>query len=403
MVLALCALSVRLARLYGEIRATPANAFEDFNFYLYAFTTVLHRPGDASLLYDQPSLLAFLQAIGVTKGGTSIFYTYPPQFALLFSPFGHLPPLVAKLVWVSCSVLLFAIGLALLVKVAYRGKDSGVRLLLVAIALATYPLMIDILLGQSNQLLFFLVVGALFFLDRGNRYIAGIFLGTAIVLKVTPIVIGGLLLMRREWRTAVATAATSLVITILTAWKLGFYAIWHYVVADMPRLAASNLGLDSAPDNNSLRGAVNALARMAGKTVSESTLHAIWFVTAVVVCLLAIALVFRRHTDRRIDFALAVMTMLVASPVLEPVHLVAALIPLTILLGTAFERPGVRLSMFPPRVELVLISLVVLTMFAGPRHITYVVASLIVYALCLARYARPVAAWRNDLAPGRIG
>jgi hypothetical protein len=404
MLMAVCVLVVRLARLYSDIRTMAPNTFEDFNFYLYAFTTLLNHPHDASLLYDRPSLLAFLHAMGVTKGGPGIFYGYPPQFALLFSPLAYLPPLAAKLTWVFCSAVLFAVGLAMLINLAYRGKDGGVRLLLVAVALASCPLMIDISLGQSNELLFFLIVATFFFVDRGNRYLAGVFLGTAIVLKMAPIAVAGLLLLRREWRTAIAAAVTSLAITAFTAWKLGFHAIWQFLVADMPRLShfAIDLEFGGAPENNSLRGAVQTLAEMAGRPVSTPTLHTIWLVTAVVTSMVAAVLVFRRHSDRRVDFALAVMTMLVAMPMLEPVHLVVALIPLIILIGTAFERPGMRLSAITPRAELLLISLTVVAMIVGPHKISYVVTSLIIYGLCLARYLAPALARRDAFAGSRI-
>ena len=43
MLMALCVLVVRLARLYSDIRTMAPNTFEDFNFYLYAFTTLLNR------------------------------------------------------------------------------------------------------------------------------------------------------------------------------------------------------------------------------------------------------------------------------------------------------------------------------------------------------------------------
>jgi hypothetical protein len=402
MVLAVCVLAVRLVHLYADIRSMPADVFGDFNYYLYAFTTILNHPGDASLLYDRDGLLAFLESMGVQRGGPGLFYGYPPQFALVFSVFGYLPPLAAKLTWVVCSALLFAAGVGMLIKLAYRGSDGGVRLLFVAMALASCPLMIDISLGQSNELLFFLIVATFFFVDRGNRALAGVFLGTAIVLKVTPIAIGGLLLMRREWRTAIVTALTSMAITAFTAWKVGVHTLWHYLVSDMPRLNAQNLKFGGAPDNNSLRGAVQTLAEMAGIHPSESTLHTVWLVTAAIACVMAVVLVFRRHADRRIDFALAVTTMLVASPMLEPVHLLAALIPLAILLGTAFEHPGLRVSALAPRTELALIALTVLTMIVGPHTISYVVAILIVYVLCLARYVGKyrVAAsvWHGDFA-----
>jgi hypothetical protein len=75
--------------------------------------------------------------------------------------------------------------------------------------------------------------------------------------------------------------------------------------------------------------------------------------------------------------------------VLEPIHLLVALIPLLILFGTAFESGGGRLSAINPKVELLLAALVVLILFFAARFASYTVASLILYGLCVARYFPP--------------
>jgi hypothetical protein len=71
------------------------------------------------------------------------------------------------------------------------------------------------------------------------------------------------------------------------------------------------------------------------------------------------------------------------------VHLVSVLIPVAILLGTAFETPGTRLSLIVPRAELLLGAIAVLILEMWPHSVSYVVAVWIVYVLCLARYLRP--------------
>ncbi|VXC36450.1 conserved membrane hypothetical protein [Burkholderia sp. 8Y] len=389
-VVALAMIAARVPHVYAQFRADPANAFSDFNYYLYAFTTVLRHPADATVLYDHAGLVAFMRSIGARDVGMDVFYAYPPQFALLFSPLGALSPLAAKAVWVGGSLTLFALGVAMVAKLAYRasdcGTDRGAVLLIVALALLSRPFFDDVYWGQSNELLFFLLAATFFFVDRGNRALAGVFLGAAIALKVTPIAIAGLLLLRREWRTAVFTFITSVVFTAITAWVLGLHTIWHYVVSDMPRLNTQNLMLGGAPINVALRGGLQTVMESAGMSASQPMLGAVWIATALVVCTLAVVLVARRHADRRIDFALATMTMLVASPMLEPVHLVVALIPVGILFGTAMEQPGARLSLVAPRVELMLASFAIAVMAFASRGASYTVAVWLLYGLLLARY-----------------
>jgi hypothetical protein len=96
------------------------------------------------------------------------------------------------------------------------------------------------------------------------------------------------------------------------------------------------------------------------------------------------------------DYALACMTMLLAAPILEPIHMVVALIPLVILLGTALEQRDLQLSALAPRVELFLLAIAVLLLFFMERSAMYTVSALITYVLCVARYFPPASALRRN-------
>ena len=400
LVIALGCLAIHILHIYMKFRANPHDAFGDFNFYLYAFNTVLVDP---TRLYDHDGLVAFLQGIGARSTGDDVFYAYPPQFALLFSPLAMLTPLAAKFVWMSISLALFAIAVLLIVKMTYRGGERGVPILLVAIALLSFPLLEDAYDGQSNQLLFFLLAATFFLIDRGNRYIAGLFLGLAIALKLTPVAIAGLLLLRREWRTFIVAMIVSISLTVITAVQVSAGVVLQYFLSDMPRLSALNLqvGGGGLPSNNSLRGAFQTLSAQLGMPVSSELLTIVSLVFALAACLFSAYLMMRRQEDSRMDYALATMTMLMAYPVLEPIHLLIALIPLLILFGTAFESGDGRLSAINPKVELLLAALVVLILFFAARFATYTLASLILYGLCVARYF-PTKVVRRRHRPARF-
>lgn len=391
-------IAARLMNMSTGFRANPVEAFSDFNFYYYAFTVVLHQPHDAALLYDHDALVAFLQTMDARHKGFDILYGYPPQFALFFSWLGLLTLLDAKIAWTLMSIVLCAIGVILVAKTAYRGDERGATLLLVAIALLNRPIVENVFWGQSNELLFFLLAATLFLMERGKRYWAGLFLALAIVLKVTPLAVAGLLLLRREWRTVAATFAWSVAFTLVTAVYLGFRVVWHYFISDMPRLNAQNLSMGGLPGNNSVRGVLQTISGGMGMPASNATLTTVGLLVALAVCLLSAYLVFRRHADRRIDYALACMTMLVASPMLEPVHMMVTLIPLMILFGTAFEQHGQQGSAIAPRMEMLLGTLAVVLLVFSVRFVSYNAAALIVYGLCVARYFPPSAMRRQARA-----
>lgn len=388
-------IAVRLMNMFTEFRANPIEAFSDFNYYYYAFTVVLHQPHDAALLYDHDAIVAFLQAMDARHTGVDVFYGYPPQFALFFSWLALLPLLDAKIAWTLMSVVLCVIGVILVAKTAYRGDERSAPLLLVAIVLLNRPIVENVFWGQSNELLFFLLAATLFLMERGNRHWAGLFLALAIVLKVTPLAVAGLLLLRREWRTVVATTVWSAAFTLVTVAHLGFRGVWQYFSSDMPRLNAQNLSMGGLPGNNSVRGMLQTVSGGMGMPASNATLTTVALLFALAVCLLSAYLVFRRHADRRIDYALACMTMLVASPMLEPVHMMITLIPLMILFGTAFEQHGRQGSAIGPRMEMLLGAIAVLLLVFSARFVSYTAAALIVYGLCVARYFPPAALCRE--------
>ncbi|VXC92356.1 Polyprenol-phosphate-mannose-dependent alpha-(1-2)-phosphatidylinositol mannoside mannosyltransferase [Burkholderia sp. 8Y] len=386
---ALCFLAIRVVIIYHLFFRNPVRSpdiLSDFNLFYYAFNVVLHSPNQASLLYDNARLAAFLAAMGSDASGFGVFYCYPPQFALIFSPLGLLSPLTAKLVWVSASFVLCAIGAVLLAKMSYRGADRRAIIMLVAMTLLSYPVLHDAYLAQSNELLFFLLATTFFLIERDRRYAAGVFLGLAIVFKVTPLAILGLLVLRFEWRTAMSTIVCAGVLTLVTAFKLGFNVIRHFFLFDIFRAQEQIATVGGLPGNGALRAALQTAVQSVGMPASESVLHWSANIFALMVCALSSYLIFRRSRDTRIDYALASMTILVASPVIEPIHMVIALIPLVILIGTAMERPAVRLSAIAPGAEIVVTAIAVLLLYFLERSATYFVAAMLTYALCVARY-----------------
>ncbi|SAL01815.1 hypothetical protein AWB80_08209 [Caballeronia pedi] len=391
--------AIRMVIIYHYTLSYGADhpkAFSDFNFYYYAFSTVLNSAHDPSLMYNNERLVSYLSNLGANTVDDILIYCYPPQFALIFAPFALLPSFTAKLLWVAMSVVLSIIGAILLAKMAYRGEDRRVTALLIAVTMLSFPVLHDAYLGQSNELLFFLLATAFFLIERDRRWIAGVFLAFAVVFKVTPLAVVGLLLLRREWRTVVSTGVCAIAITLFTASQLGFRIIWDYFTVEIGRAQAHIVNSGGLPGNSSVRGALQTFSAKLGMPASEATLHATSTIFAAIVCVMACYLVIRRSRDTRMDYGLACITMLLAAPILEPIHMVVALIPLVILLGTALERHDLRQSAISPRVEMFLLAIAVLLLFFMERSAMYTASALITYVLCVARYFPPVSAFRRN-------
>ncbi|SAL38888.1 glycosyltransferase family 87 protein [Caballeronia humi] len=387
LVIALCMLAARIPHLVRDLHDRGPDWVGDFQYFYYAFTVAINHPSEAWILYDGDHVIPFLHEIGMLDVSAINFYGYPPQFAIIFSWLASWDVSTARIIWSGMSAVCMVTAVILTLQLSYRGGNRGAFVLLAAIVILFRPTLDEMYWGQSNALLFVLLAATFFCIERGNRYAAGLFLALAIAVKVTPMAIVGLLLLRREWRTVISTIIFSVVIAAVTAAQFGWNVILRYYIADLWRLNKQFSLLGGAPFNSSLKGALQTLSAASGTSMSPTALGAISTVFGLAVCLLAAYLVFKRHADPRIDYALATATMLLASPALESVHMVVVLIPLLILVGTTLEEPqAFSGAASGSRTELVFIALSIALLMFSPKFVSYTVAVMLIYGLCVARY-----------------
>lgn len=180
-------------------------------------------------------------------------FTYPPFAALAFSLLAWLPgwwPVAAFQVQAVVASLL-VVGLTLRELGLSRPRLTGAACLLSVPTLALYPVFRDYSNGQIDVLLVLLIVVDLLVL-RARRP-AGVLIGLAIALKLTPAVFVLLLVARRRWRAAGTAVATATAATALT-WTLDpetSQAFWLHRVWDTRLVGAQTAAL-----NQSLAAAV---------------------------------------------------------------------------------------------------------------------------------------------------
>jgi hypothetical protein len=135
-------------------------------------------------------------------------YPNPPIMALILKPLVHLPPLVGSLVWFYLKVAMAVLSLHWVLKVLDRGERAFPwwgKVLTVLLCLR--PIAGDLVHGNVNLFILFLVVGALVSFCRHRDVLAGVLLGLAISCKVTPALFVPYLLWKRAWKTLAGTAA----------------------------------------------------------------------------------------------------------------------------------------------------------------------------------------------------
>jgi alpha-1,2-mannosyltransferase len=289
------------------------------------------RDTDFRILYDASAALARgLDPYAATENA----YRYPPTFALLFRPLLWLPIAGASLLW-------FVIKLALLIwtlKACWElleGGDLPARrrhlFLLGLVYVAARFWIADLRYGNTNVLILYLGIGAVYWDGKDRREAAGLLEALAISCKVVPALLLGYFLARRRWRTLGWTALCLLLLNG-SSWLLlgdaGAEAWRTYFGFGVVEQLASRL---AQPDNQSLWGALGR----ALPDLSLSGVRLIW--GALAALLTAVALLAARRSagrgprDRVLAASLFFLLGLLVSPGSWVVHYTAVLLPLGVL------------------------------------------------------------------------
>jgi alpha-1,2-mannosyltransferase len=176
------------------------HGFFDLKVYHGAVTYWLR---DGGMLYDW------------LRPGTRYGFTYPPFAAIAMAPMAFLPFLLAAVLTSAATVLATVLVLRwLLTGVAERyGLPAWypVALALTLVALLD-PVRETFTFGQVNMLLLALVAADVLLLG-GTRF-AGVGIGLATAVKLTPGVFLLYLLVTRQWRAAAVATSTAAAVTI---------------------------------------------------------------------------------------------------------------------------------------------------------------------------------------------
>ncbi|WBB89187.1 glycosyltransferase family 87 protein [Verrucosispora sp. WMMC514] len=299
--------------------AAVRHGFFDLQVYRGALVWWVHDGGE---IYDY------------LKPGTQYGFTYPPFAALVMLPMGYLSWHAAIVVSVAAGVLTSAVLIWWLLDPVSR-RAGWTRWFAFAVALclvaAFEPMRETINFGQVNTLLLFLVaVDLLRLLPGGNRW-AGVGIGLATAIKLTPGIFIVYLLVTRRWRAAVTASGTATAATVLAAAlfpdasrEFWTSALWN----------TGRVGELAFVSNQSLRGVVARL-----DPESPSTLAWLLLVAATLVLWAWRSRVAASVGDEATGLALTGAVMCLVSPVTWVHHLVWLLPGLLLLVDRGMAAP----------------------------------------------------------------
>ena len=303
----------------------------DYAYFYYAFQVVSHHQPAAQLytLHMEQAFLAKWQFPYLPYNQ----YVYPPQFALFWSFFGRLPFITSATMWMAMSAILYALGTFLLAKMLWPRLTRTRLLLLAMMAVLMTPFQIDLGVGNVNSILFAALALSFYLLyHRHSPWWAGVPLGLAIAFKVTPVAILVYLLLRRQWRAAVSTVLTTALLSGLTAFQLGNGILLRYA-QDFLTFGQTSMKNGPAPYNQSLLGVFGMFVQHHWLTWSTHVQYGIFLAFAVGVAGVVLWISQRlQASDWDLDIAVASLTPLLFSPLVEEMHMIFAL-PTILVLG----------------------------------------------------------------------
>jgi alpha-1,2-mannosyltransferase len=293
-----------LAALAFDAVFAARHGFFDLNVYYGAINYWAHGHGQ---LYD------------FIREGSTYGFTYPPFAAIAMLP-------MAVVSWPAAIVLASlatAAATALVVWWLVGTRGWFVFGVIMALLIAFEPLRETFLFGQVNMLLVAIVAADLLFAVAGKKKWAGVGIGLATAVKLTPGLFIVYLLVTKRFKAAFVAMATAAGVTLLAAAIAPDEAREFFTSA---LFATDRVGSLSFVSNQSLRGLVARL-----DPAHPATL--LWLVMAVGV--LAVWVIRSRRAaalgDEKASLALTGLVSCLVSPVTWVHHLVW-LIPALLLL-----------------------------------------------------------------------
>src|SRR5689334_21254694 len=321
----------------------------------YRIDIDVYRMGGRAWLDGQP--LYSDGAIFHTQGGLDLPFTYPPLAAISFAPFAWLSlPVASAAITLTTLVLLIASTVMVLTRLnvwpqtTVTSEPAWLRRCWLAAAVVApsviylEPIRSNFEFGQINVVLMTLVIADC--VPRRTLWPRGVLLGLAIAVKLTPAVFLLYFLLRRDFRTLLWTAGSTVVATLagfaLAARDSVEY--WTETVRNTDRIGTATL--------NTNQNIAGVLARLG---LGEGPRFVLWVLACVAVLALTVWAAHRalrtaaddpERADASAMLALICVAMfgLVVSPVSWSHHWVWTLPALLVTAVTAYRRRNALLA-----------------------------------------------------------
>jgi len=282
---------------------------------------------------DQKETLRLHLDLTMPKDDPVIRYNaHPPVAVLLAVPFGKLDYPDAMLVWNLATFALFLVAVVLVIRELKMPFTVWSLLPTTAIIIGSYPVYFQIAEGQLNCLLVFLLVVGWVADRRDQQVWAGIAVGAAGAIKLFPLFLLVYFVLARRWLAIVALGITFLVLNAAAAIVLGTDTFHFYITYVVPSVAER---FETSIANSSISGFWLRFFSSHPDTGVLPLVHEPLLALVAANVLRAVVVLITAWVTWRTDsvssrdhaFAVALIAMLLVSPITWPHYFVLLVLP----------------------------------------------------------------------------
>lgn len=230
-----------------DLQALPGNAFTETHSCLTAYVRAadLARQG-VDNLYDDSHWYGSLGLPPLAAGVENPYrpfgldnFSYPPAFLLITEPLAPFATdfLAQRALWFGLNGLLLLLGIWLVARFV-EGPYAHRVLVLAPLFFGTLPILLTLQIGNFQLATVVIAILAMVALDRGRTKTGGFLLALTILSKVSPGLLGIILLVQRRIRAAFVTAGFGVLLLALTVLRFGTKPVKAFLTYALPRLSS---------------------------------------------------------------------------------------------------------------------------------------------------------------------
>jgi hypothetical protein len=314
-----------------DLQALPGEKFTETHSCLSAYVRALDlaRQG-VDNLYSDPWWFGSLGLPPLPEGAADPWapfgldnFSYPPTFLLVASPLAVLDGdfLAQRALWFVLNGLVGALGLWRVAQ--WIGGRAAHRVLLLApLFFGSLPVLLTLQIGNFHLAATALSLLAMVAFDRRRSAQGGALLAVAILSKISPGILGVVLLVQRRAREAALAAGFGALVLALAALCFGLDPIQSFVSYALPRLSSGQafpfMDTDAGIATNMSPFGLPFKLKLLGLDIGEPWHRGPQFARAYTLGLLLLTIAGARRMGDRRDQAVRWMALLVLASMQSP-------------------------------------------------------------------------------------